>query len=296
MNYQRTSRALAACFTAAGLVIALPASAAEPQSSRQATPTAPAERPSPVLPARKPPAANEAVLPTGGAAVTGQVQGAAPRPDYALKLESQEELPNTAILWHFRVTNVSLVGQTYGAASLVVKARPPCPATLVTNSPLPKLQPGASVKLSAQMPDHLAGKGCQFRAEILYAGDADPGNNVLQLQSKTAQLPDLYLELGVGSQYSDGTLSVRNGGKAPSPPSVVHYTCYTTDLNKSCRNYYEPRQPDITLNVSVPALPPGQAFPVTNFTPNNLPWKAYADHTKQVVESDEKNNNKFGKP
>lgn len=270
-----------------------------PESTRAINPPPPIPVSPALAPATRMPSAGAlAPLPERGAAMLKPVLPAvSPGPDYAVVLESQQELANTAIHWHFRVKNNGLVAPSVGMARLEIIAGNPCPGATIASEPLSILGPGASQPLSFRMPDFYAGKGCLFQARIMgLLNDSNPANNTIKMLSKKTVLPDLRIGQGIGSFVSDGSLSVINDGNGPAGPSKFYYECWTTDLDKSCGKYYEDRKPNVIIDITVPALLPGKSFEVTNFTPKGLPWKAYADVAKQIAESNEGNNTKFGGP
>ncbi len=252
------------------------------------------------------------------------------KPDYAISLDSQQEYNNTAMSWTFRIVNngkmapdgsgATASGGTdwysnlkggskspsMAPAKLVISVGKPCPQPTtwqpMESMPLPLLQPGASVVVPQgryKMPDTYAGQGCRFRAEIVGpAGDANPSNNATQMITKTAQMPDLVLELDV-SQLSDsgGVLVIRNAGSAPAAPSKAVYQCETSNPEVVCGHISEPWKPQALIEYKVPGLKPGQRHELKGLTPkagSAASWKARADVYYEVVESNEGNNTLSG--
>lgn len=237
------------------------------------------------------------------------------KPDYAIAFGSQEESENTALAWRFRIENrgkgeptaekggTGPLGLGSKAATLVVSVGAPCPNgtgswTKLAALPLPALKPGESILHPSQpyrMPDGYAGKGCRFKAEIAGpADDANLANNVMQMITKTAKLPDLVVVLGVASFVSDGELTVENHGAAAAEPSKFRFECSVWELDKTCGKHNEDRKPKVVLDVTVPALEPGQSFKAIGSTPKGVAWKAYADYANSVAESKEDNNTLTG--
>lgn len=317
---------------ALGCGMAFDAGAADPSTTRSAPPpsgtsrAAPAQPPATATtqtaPAAAPTApANTRAAPAPATPATGPSSATRPaqpgKPDYVITLNSQQEYKNTALGWTFRIENrgnAAPVGEkntaktpygnfstfgTVSAGKLVISVGQPCPETkywkALEGILLPVVQPGASVVVPSslyKMPDEYAGKGCRFRADIDGpAGDANPSNNVMHMITKTAMMPDLRLSLGV-----DNALVVTNIGNAPAGPSVVHYECRTNDPNIHCGRLNEKWKPEVAMDFEVPALKPGESKAVKGSTPKGpgATWKASADHTHQVAESNEGNNTLTG--
>lgn len=282
------------------------AGAADPSTTRSAPPPSGTSRAAPASPAA--PA-------TGPASTTRPAQPG--KPDYAIALGSQQEFKNTAMAWTFRIDNrgnAAPVAPTvtknmpYGAsisskgdpARLVISVGQPCPETKswkpLSSIPVPVVQPGASVVVPQtlyKMPDEYAGKGCRFRAELEGpAGDANAGNNVMHMITKTAMMPDLQVVFGPDMGGPGGNIDVKNVGNAPAGPSTFHWECQTKDPNLRCGQISDKWQPNVVFDVPVPALKPGQSHVVKKSTPKGpgVTWKAYADYAHQVQEGNEDNN------
>ncbi|MCR4345591.1 MAG: hypothetical protein NUV55_00060 [Sulfuricaulis sp.] len=241
-----------------------------------------------------------------------------PKPDYAIGLDWQQEYENTAMAWRFRIENRGMAtpnSQSSGnpfypqtSASLAISVALPCPGTgnwkKLASIPLPSLKAGESViSTPYRMPDSTAGKGCRFRAAIEGpANDANSTNNVMHMFSKTVSLPDLAVGSAPYMGGPGGGLQVKNIGKAPAGPSQFHFSCFSSISDVSCGKLHAKYLPKLDLDVPVPALNPGQGFTVMESTPGGakgppagVSWNGQADYKKEVVESSENNNIKFGR-
>lgn len=332
----RTFCSLAAAFAAGSAVSTLAADTgstrpAPPASafSRTSPASPPASATAPSAPATAPapsaalPAATT-VAPQRAVGVADPARPAQPgKPDYAIFLGTQQEFKNTALGWTFRIENVGKVapapekkqapaypGAGWGgfpsntAAQLVISVGQPCPQPKswkpLESIDIPVLQPGTSVVLPQglyTMPGEYTAKGCRFQAEIKGpAEDANAANNVMHMISKTAMLPDLKVVFGEYKGGPGGGIDVMNVGNAPAGPSTFHYECKTNDKDVHCNRVIDPWKAEVVLEVAVPALKPGESFPVKGSTPkgDTAVWKAWADRNGAVLESDESNNTLTG--
>jgi hypothetical protein len=229
---------------------------------------------------------------------------AAPRPDYAIRMDSQQELENAAILWVFHIENkgqaapeakISSPTALSTGAKLAVSVGFPCPGDknwkqIALEKVLP-VPPGGTSKISYKMPEEYAGKGCRFRAEIIGPfDDVNTANNVIHMFSKKAAMPDLVIAPAPVLSGPGNGLDVMNIGNAPAGPSKFHFECTSHDATKTCGKPYEKHQWTVARDVPVPSLKPGQSFTVMGSTPNGVQWKAYADYGNEVVEANEANN------
>jgi hypothetical protein len=220
-----------------------------------------------------------------------------PKPDYAISVESQQELDNTAMLWRFRVENKG--GAPGGRATIVLSIGAPCPGgedwkPLVT-FPVPALsfekgiEPGkASVTPTTpyKLPAAYVGKGCKLKATIqTQFADGDVSNNTMHLFTKKLMLPDLIVQ----SSATQGFF-VKNIGDGPAGPSLFHYYCQTLDPNKTCGGGTEQRKEQVTIEKPVPALKPGESYKVGVFPRSDVSWSTQADKNNEVAERDETNN------
>ncbi len=123
------------------------------------------------------------------------------------------------------------------------------------------------------------------------------------MNSKLVMLPDLVIEEAEYTGGPGGGLQVRNVGQVAAGPSHFHYECHSDDASVSCGKAFEDHQPQLSLDVPVPGLSPGQAILVKGSTPGTMQypgniklpmalvrWSATADHQKEVAESNESNN------
>lgn len=291
---------------AIGAPAARGAARASPGNTLNSPTPLPALAPPPTEPAPAPAAKQLAPLP--------ELVG---KPDYAIGLLSQLEQANLAEAWQFRIENRGagapgsttvkgggLFGQaSEKSATLAISVGSPCPGGTSKwahekSFNLPPLKPGESVVVPVQMPDGYAGKGCRFKAEIVGPdNDKDLSNNAMQMSTKLAKLPDLVVEMAADQGGPGGGLEVVNMGDAPAKASVFRFRCISVDKSASCAKPGEDYEDNLTLDVPVPALNPKQSFVVKKSTPGGgykkgVSWKAQADFTNTVAESNEGNNTK----
>lgn len=151
-------------------------------------------------------------------------------PDYAIGLASQQESFDT-IVWQFRVENKGAAAPPkflpLHSPKLIISVVSCQDATgykekkpIAIN--LPWLNPGESALLPTAAPKQLAGKGCEFKAQIVgLSSDTNPSNDVIMFGKKKG-LP----AISSAAQPGNGTGSQ----SAPVAPPVLQPTGKTRPL------------------------------------------------------------------
>ncbi len=119
-------------------------------------------------------------------------------PDYAIGLASQQESFDT-IVWQFRVENKGTAAPPkflpLHSPKLIISVVS-CQDAIGNKEqkpiaiPLPWLNPGESALLPTAAPKQLAGKGCEFKAQIVgLSSDTNPSNDVIMFGKKKGLSP-----------------------------------------------------------------------------------------------------------
>lgn len=271
--------------------------ASPPASTRPVTPTVvPGAPKSPSMPAAGP----------GTAVQPGNLF--MPKPDYAISVDQQQEMPDGGMMFRFRVDNLG--GAPGGKAKVDIHVGLPCPGgenwVPVYKLPgeqytIPALDPGKSTTFLSGLgaggyfttPKQYTGKGCRFRVEVQGAGigfatDANPSNNRMHVFTKKLSLPDLVVYAAFG-EGGPKIAYVKNVGDAPAGPSVAVFKCKALTEHTTCSSAGEKRKATEEMEVKVPALAPGQSHKIHSVR-EDTEGSVQADRNNDVVERDETNN------
>jgi hypothetical protein len=231
-----------------------------------------------------------------------------PKPDYAISVDKQQEMPDGGMTFRFRVDNLGKVPG--GKAKVDIHVGLPCPGgenwvpvykLPGENYSIPALDPGKSTTFLSGLgtggyfttPHQYTGKGCRFRVEVHgggvgFATDANPSNNRMHVFTKKLSLPDLVVNAAFGAG-GPKMAWVKNVGDAPADPSVALFKCKALTEHTTCGYADEKRKAMLEMEVKVPALAPGQSHKIHSVMPDTE-GSVQADKNNDVVERDETNN------
>jgi CARDB len=224
------------------------------------------------------------------------------KPDWAVSVAQQQELPNGRMKFKFRVENKG--GKKGDKTFLRVRVGYPCPGgenwTDIYSSQggiteVKPLNPGESVVVPAPdwfiTPEEYAGKGCKYEVELRDKSqvpliDANPANNKMHVYTKKLALPDLVIVEKNESYGANGKpirgIHVMNKGTGTAGPSMAWYSFR---IKKDT--------PKEEKKVAVPSLAPGQSYRLFGGVPEYAPEieiGVQVDWKNDVPEQNEHNN------